>query len=49
MRADEILESLVVCIETAIAKCVIEDRLGLLLVGPGDTNDVQDRHVLGVS
>ena len=47
VRADEVLERLVVRIEAAITKGVVEDGLAPLLVGTGDTDDVEDGHVLG--
>ena len=49
VRANEVLERLVVRIEAAITKSVVEEGLALLLVDPGDTSDVEDGHVLGVS
>ena len=47
VRADKLLEGLVVGVETAITKGVVEHGLALLLVGPGDTGDVEDGDVLG--
>ena len=46
VREDEVLERLVVRIEATITESVVEDGLALLLVGTGDTDDVEDGHVL---
>ena len=47
MRAHELLEGLVVGVEAAITKSMVEHGLVLLLVSPGHTNNVEDGDMLG--